>query len=247
MNERDRLMLARKQLDLDRLSEYVVHNGPIKTVLSSHTASTESIVDLTDGETVSVHLRLRPIIGFNSKNNATYYVQENTLITHFSEQLAHNPNKDKTEKHFTFTSILDEQVDQVKLYNQCVRPVISEMFNDRGATILCYGTSGSGKTFTILGDQLPGLVPRAIIQIFSEHSNNISAYPCVKVDRNEIVLIEDMQIEEEIALLNAIKSENRKEKDNKSNINLTQIQAQHQFEVTISEINNFTKLNHWYF
>lgn len=224
-------MAARKQLDLDRLSEYIVHNGPHTTILSSNTASTESIVDLTDGENVSVHLRLRPISGFNSKKNGTYHVQDNDLITHYSDQVAYNPNKDKTEKHFSFTSILDEKVDQVSFYNQCVRPLISEIFNDRGATILCYGTSGSGKTFTILGDKLPGLVPRAIIQIFSEHCNNISADPCVKVDRNDIILIQDMQIEEEVALLQAIKNENKKEKEKKIKINLTQIQAQHQFEV----------------
>lgn len=210
---------AIKQLDFDRLSEY-------HTI--DETTDNSQKIEIESNETISVYLRLRPI---KSKNNC-YVIEGNKLIAKIieSKELKESyTNKDLAEKHYSFSSILDETIDQHEIYDRCVRPVLTKS-NERGATFLSYGTSSSGKTFTMLGEHRPGIIPRALMQIFTEHRNRIAEYPYAKVENDEIVLLSDSQISQELDMINKIKAENKKHLEKKKMLVMNVIQEEHNFE-----------------
>ena len=51
-------------------------------------------------------------------------------------------------KEFSFSNVFDSAVNQQEIYNQCIKDKIE---SEDSFTVLTYGTSGSGKTFTLLG------------------------------------------------------------------------------------------------
>ncbi|XP_039435460.2 kinesin-like protein subito isoform X2 [Culex pipiens pallens] len=148
--------------------------------------------------TVKVCLRLRP----NLKNNPVrlaFRIQDNTL-------LARGSDDNSTERQYTFSDIFNDSVSQAQVYESCIRPSISNITGDRGATFLTYGTSGSGKTYTLLGtNNSPGIVPRAIEQVFVENSNLISPQPNLKIDKTTIQTLDDESVRDEINKVQAMK------------------------------------------
>ncbi|KAG5679506.1 hypothetical protein PVAND_009069 [Polypedilum vanderplanki] len=144
-------------------------------------------------ENINVYLRIRPT---NNVCNMYKFTTDKVIVS----QVDHTKNVNITEKHYSFTSVLNEAVDQVQIYDQIVRPTLSNPFASTGATFASYGVSSSGKTFTILGgsDFTAGLVPRAITQIFTEFQNFIAEFPCVKVTRDEIRELCDDDVESEM-------------------------------------------------
>ena len=53
------------------------------------------------------------------------------------------------------------------LYSDFVAPLVDGVFAGVSGTVFAYGQTGSGKTFTIQGSpEMPGLTPRAIVEMF---------------------------------------------------------------------------------
>lgn len=176
----------RKKLEFIRPSDIV----PIKEDKSDDN-SDDNTVDLTSeddsehGLEAQVFLRLRPI---PSAQSETYLVRENKLIVRSSLP---KPNE-AFEKSFEFSKIFPDDTTQRTLFDECVSPSITQLSDIDGATFLTYGTSGSGKTYTTIGDiSNPGLVPRAIIQLFSQYDLVITKKPLFKTDfqkRTQVML-----------------------------------------------------------
>ncbi|XP_058461088.1 kinesin-like protein subito [Malaya genurostris] len=152
----------------------------------------ENAQDATkDGETVKVCLRLRPYLK-NQAYRLAFRIQENTLV-------ARNVDEYSAERQYTFSEIFNDQVPQADVYEKCIKAAIKNITGDRGATFLTYGTSGSGKTYTLLGtNSNPGIVPRAIEQIFVEHAANISPHPSLRIDRTMVSFLDDDTICDEL-------------------------------------------------
>lgn len=68
-------------------------------------------------------------------------------------------NNDRSvEKQFEFTGVFGDDVMQREVY---ISSIESSIDNDENLTLLMYGTSGSGKTYTLMGDaDQPGIIPR---------------------------------------------------------------------------------------
>ncbi|KAH8280466.1 hypothetical protein KR018_007758 [Drosophila ironensis] len=133
-----------------------------------------------------VFLRLRPV----SDPSKAYRVSDdgNVLITSCKVDSTSN-NVNRMEKHFGFTSIFDGCVGQRDVYDICVGPKILE---EECVTIMTYGTSGSGKTFTLLGDEIrAGIIPRALENIFTIHSQNLYHSPKLKLVNGNISFLQD--------------------------------------------------------
>jgi kinesin family protein 20 len=113
-------------------------------------------------------------------------------------------SQETSESQYSFTSVLNESVDQVQIYDKIVRSTLSKPFATTGATFASYGVSSSGKTYTILGDSdiSAGLVPRAIVQIFTEFESKIAEFPCLKVVRDEVKELSDNEVMSEVDILN---------------------------------------------
>jgi kinesin family protein 5 len=66
---------------------------------------------------------------------------------------------------FEFDAVLDERAAQRDVY-ALVRPVVASVLAGFDATLLAYGQSGSGKTYTIFGEgENAGVVPRAAAEL----------------------------------------------------------------------------------
>ena len=100
---------------------------------------------------------------------------------------------------FTFDAVLDSDCSQENAYNITSRETVTSLLNGFNGTIFMYGQSGSGKTFTMLGpdivvetitkgvaeenaavpeevQDLYGVIPRAIFDIFNEINRMIEAH-----------------------------------------------------------------------
>lgn len=149
----------------------------------SGSSSTDTKVD-----TASVYLRLRPttepIYNYSTERNV---FKARVLDASGQNNAAH---KDSQEKHFTFSDIFLDSASQKDVYNTCCFKAIED---DENLTVLTYGTSGSGKTFTLLGmlSDNPGIIPRAIEHIFSKYSRKVCTEPAIKISKGSVAIIED--------------------------------------------------------
>lgn len=72
---------------------------------------------------------------------------------------------------FTMDRIFDTAASQKQIYDEIAKPLIDDVLKGYNGTIFTYGQSGSGKTYTMYGenifdDENQGIIPRSIIQIF---------------------------------------------------------------------------------
>eukprot|EP01029_Cantina_marsupialis_P005141 TRINITY_DN154_c0_g1_i1.p1 TRINITY_DN154_c0_g1~~TRINITY_DN154_c0_g1_i1.p1 ORF type:complete len:894 (+),score=172.22 TRINITY_DN154_c0_g1_i1:98-2779(+) len=78
---------------------------------------------------------------------------------------------------FTFDHVYGENCAQEKVYNTTAKEVVESSLEGYNATIFAYGQTGTGKTFTMEGDdsgEHRGIIPRAIEQIFQHIQNSVS-------------------------------------------------------------------------
>ena len=62
-------------------------------------------------------------------------------------------------RKFSFSGVYGPASKQSALYDDCVRPMMDAVLEGYNATILAYGQSGSGKTYTMVGtEEDPGLM-----------------------------------------------------------------------------------------
>ncbi|KAL0251895.1 hypothetical protein GEMRC1_001107 [Eukaryota sp. GEM-RC1] len=82
-----------------------------------------------------------------------------------------NLNLHSSTKSFTFPTVL-HNCSQEDVYLKTAAPLIPSLFDGLNCSVLAYGHTGSGKTYTMIGDplchQLRGIIPRALRHIFEE-------------------------------------------------------------------------------
>ena len=82
---------------------------------------------------------------------------------------------EKEGKSFTFDGVFPGDTPQAELYNQVARPIVENVIEGYNGTIFAYGQTGTGKTYTMEGDnsapELLGIIPNSFAQIFSHVSN----------------------------------------------------------------------------
>lgn len=83
-----------------------------------------------------------------------------------------------TVKHETLSFTCDAvlaNASQEKVFDDVARPICEDVLEGFNGTIMCYGQTGAGKSFTMVGDgqdyHLRGVAPRALGQIFREVNN----------------------------------------------------------------------------
>nr|CCA26830.1 kinesinlike protein putative [Albugo laibachii Nc14] len=101
---------------------------------------------------------------------------------------------EKISQDFQYDRFFTEEDDQVTVFNAVVRPAIDDIMEGYNATILAYGQTSSGKTFTMQGGEtnqreLDGIVPRAAAELFQRIHNGDAHVECdVKVSCIEIYM-----------------------------------------------------------
>lgn len=165
----------------------------------SSIASTESI-PVAFSTKMQVLLRIRPILPKSKKEKQnfsdTYSTPDSsTLITKLPVQPENKNTRSKRSKQveitstrkFNFTKIFRPEVDQAQFFHDGVRQRVVEFLSGQNSMLMSYGTSDSGKTYTLHGNLgNPGVIARSIEFIFS--ALNCTLAPWYKPVRcNEVV------------------------------------------------------------
>ncbi|CAH2350971.1 putative kinesin-like protein 3 [[Candida] railenensis] len=96
-------------------------------------------------------------------NQITEFYNDNKSVSIHTKEFSNN---------FTFDKVFDPSSSQLDIYNYSIKETIDDFFKGYNGTILAYGQSGSGKSFTMTGGvHLDGIIPRLITDIFNSISN----------------------------------------------------------------------------
>ncbi|PWA01886.1 hypothetical protein BB558_002016 [Smittium angustum] len=115
---------------------------------------------------VQVICRIRPFLSHEKPDESVVIENETTIRV----QNHRDPTKDV---NFMFDACYSSKISQEEVYRSKIKELVESVFHGQSATIFCYGVTGAGKTFTIQGDDVnPGIIPRALNQIFANAKRN---------------------------------------------------------------------------
>ncbi|XP_035732966.1 kinesin-like protein KIF3A [Vespa mandarinia] len=153
------------------------------------TGTGDNITELGEIENVRVVVRVRPLNGKELDGHCKNIIQVDALN---SEITIENPNALQGEppKVFSFDAVFDTDSTQVDIYNETARPIVDKVLQGYNGTILAYGQTGTGKTYTMSGaktpPQLRGVIPNTFAHIFGH---------IAKADENQKFLVRATYLE----------------------------------------------------
>lgn len=129
----------------------------------------DNAAELGEIENVRVVVRVRPLNGKELDGHCKNIIKVDALN---SEITVENPNAVQGEppKIYSFDAVFDTDSTQVDIYNETARPIVDKVLQGYNGTILAYGQTGTGKTYTMSGaktpPQLRGIIPNTFAHIF---------------------------------------------------------------------------------
>ncbi|GAB1599331.1 kinesin-like protein KIF22 isoform X1 [Argonauta hians] len=107
---------------------------------------------------IKVAVRVRP--QFIEEDSSSVACDRNTL------EIVNHRNCTQNIK-YRFTTVFDSDSTQEEVYQTFVAPNIGQVFHGENMSVLAYGATGTGKTYTMIGtNSNPGIVPQALKQLF---------------------------------------------------------------------------------
>ncbi|XP_053208171.1 kinesin-like protein KIF20A [Panonychus citri] len=140
---------------------------------STTNITTKSLLT-SDDEKIATFLRIRPIDNFTIEESPYKIIDSNKI--YIDEKTSSNCGSAKkinaTRNVYNFTEILDESVNQLNVFSKCCLPLVEDVLDGNNGILFCYGTTSSGKSFTMRGSHEdptvnPGLIPLSLKKIFS--------------------------------------------------------------------------------
>ncbi|XP_063621934.1 kinesin-like protein KIF20B [Cydia splendana] len=117
-------------------------------------------------ELVQVYLRLKP----SNVPSSLYEVRsDQCLITSVDTATAGHGRRTQHNvcKMYSFSHIFGPDANQNEIFEHVVKGNLRKLPDGHSFTLLTYGASGSGKTYTLMGTvKAPGLVPRSLEYVF---------------------------------------------------------------------------------
>ena len=105
---------------------------------------------------VQVALRLRPELDIDGGGGAA-----GAVSTDAADRVSYG------KSHFRFAHVFGPSTSTADVFDAAHREHVAGVLKGYDCTLAAYGTTGSGKTHTMLGDEAaPGLVPLAVRHIF---------------------------------------------------------------------------------
>lgn len=131
-----------------------------------------------------VYLRVKP-------KGASTEKESYLRILHGTNEVEVDPPKGSVMKKgekFSFSGVFKESCSQVDVYKGAVLPLVENVLvNQRDSLFFTMGSSGSGKSHTVLGyRQTPGMIQLAVDSIFKSVGKNVAEFEAVESasDRN---------------------------------------------------------------
>ncbi|CAH0587139.1 unnamed protein product [Chrysodeixis includens] len=122
--------------------------------------------EIEEPELVQVYLRLKPC---RVPNNLYEIRSDKCLVTSLDTATAGHGRRTQhnVSKMYTFSKIFGAECDQKEIFESVVKDNLKKLPEGQNFTLLTYGASGSGKTYTLMGTVgAPGLVPRSLEYVF---------------------------------------------------------------------------------
>ncbi|KAM3135862.1 hypothetical protein pb186bvf_011991 [Paramecium bursaria] len=144
-------------------------------------------------EKVKVAVRLRPFIEeeLMSKDKSVCIdsldQNKNMIISKHQDQK--KVKKDFEKRQFLFDAVFDPKANQQTIYNEVGRSVVDSVIKGFNGTIFCYGQTGTGKTYTMMGgpdDQ--GIIPRSLEHIFTEIHKDVNTQYSIQIGYMQIYM-----------------------------------------------------------
>lgn len=138
---------------------------------------------------VKVAVRTRPTASFASQN-IQIDLDKKTIDVHIPKDSSQGIiNNQQEDWKFKFDEILHNS-SQEAVYDSMARQLVQSVVQGYNGTILAYGQTGAGKTYTMSGTannyKYRGVIPRAVSQVFHEIQNKLEQAITVRVSFVEI-------------------------------------------------------------
>lgn len=130
----------------------------------------QMVSESLENKNFQVVLRIRPPLPRELENDRNYQESVRTeglkgisIVESVDEISLYNSHR------FTFDRVYDQDATQEDIYKQTAREAVVSTLQGYNATVLAYGQTGTGKTFTMEGfdsRELRGIIPRSVEDIF---------------------------------------------------------------------------------
>ncbi|XP_053324326.1 kinesin-like protein KIF9 [Spea bombifrons] len=139
--------------------------------------------------TVKVFVRFRPTPNF-AQDKIRLGEDHKTVEIHVKKDEKFGVvNNKRSDWSFKVDGVLND-ASQDTVYNVVAKSVVSKALDGYNGTIMCYGQTGAGKTFTTTGSmenyQHRGIIPRALQQVFKEIEERSDLSVTVRISYLEI-------------------------------------------------------------
>ncbi|KAK6921098.1 Kinesin motor domain, partial [Dillenia turbinata] len=125
------------------------------------------------GSKIMVFVRLRPMGKKEKEQGSRCCVRiENTKDVFLTECANENDYlrlKRLRGRHFTFDASFSDSTSQQEVYSTTTAELVEAVLQGRNGSVFCYGATGAGKTYTMLGtEESPGVMVLAIKDLFAK-------------------------------------------------------------------------------
>lgn len=115
-------------------------------------------------------VRTRPSVNF-AQDLIEYLPDQKTINIHMKKDTRNVVNNQQSDWAFKMDGVL-HNVSQSHVYDMTAKNVVLRALDGYNGTVMCYGQTGAGKTYTMTGAtenyKQRGIIPRALQQIFRE-------------------------------------------------------------------------------
>ncbi|KAF5289864.1 hypothetical protein FQR65_LT01998 [Abscondita terminalis] len=187
---------------LSRNCTYPTNLRNVEESLESKTS-----VDIKQHDQLQIYLRIK-----NSQNFENLYqiINDKTLLCKVpkgSQFIRNNQSDHLVTRRFRFSKIFGPETSQSQLFSDIIEDKVINFINGINSTLLTYGVSGSGKTFTVVGtSNKPGIVPRSLELLFSSLPK-MSSFPTIKPAHSGILRLSELQSNTENLVTSQLLSE----------------------------------------
>ncbi|XP_014520777.1 kinesin-like protein KIN-8A [Vigna radiata var. radiata] len=126
-----------------------------------------------NGRRILVFVRVRPLAKKETEAGARCCVRivdrRDVYLTEFAAEKDYLRLKRLRGRHFTFDASFPDSASQQEVYSATTSELVEAVLQGRNGSVFCYGATGAGKTYTMLGTvESPGVMVLAIKDLFSK-------------------------------------------------------------------------------
>ncbi|KAK8652296.1 hypothetical protein V6N13_061317 [Hibiscus sabdariffa] len=136
-------------------------------------ANTEKIGRIGGNESrIHVFVRLRPMVKKEKEAGSRCCVKivnkKDVYLTEFASENDYLRLKRLKGRHFSFDASFPDSTTQYEVYSTTTAELVEAVLQGQNGSVFCYGATGAGKTYTMLGTlESPGVMVLAIKDLFT--------------------------------------------------------------------------------